>query len=214
MITLVACNTERSVHQQLNCFIKYDSLFSVVDTAELEIVRNTDSAAIEVSDKSYYEGQRGLMRFDENENLRYYAFLQNDHNDASFILSYDSLANRSRWTSSEVVQWNFYNTKGNDIKFTFFLCAFDRNYGEIIIKSGRFLKEDIELFESKFTKLICATVNMNQQVIDSTGKIYISGRWQDKCSKVEKDFIDSTTIPFEQLTNSVQQRFGVSGARR
>jgi hypothetical protein len=94
----------------------------------------------------------------------------------------------------------------NWYKFTFLLCALDRNYGDIPIESGKFRKADIELFESKFTKLICATVTINQRDIDRTGKIYISGRWQDKCSKVEKSFIDSTTVPFDQLDNSVQHQ--------
>lgn len=206
IIAFVACNSETSVRQQSNCFIRYDSLFQTVDTANLKIVRNTDSAAIEVLDKSLSEGQRGLLRFDENNNLRYYAFLQDDQNYSSFILTYDSLGNRKRWNSSEVVQWNFYNTKDSSIKFTFLLCALDRNYGDIKVESGKFRKEEIELFESKFTKLICATVTINQKEIDKGGKIYISGRWQDKCSKDEKNFIDSTTVPYDQLTNSVQHQ--------
>lgn len=205
-LVLIACNSQTAVHQQRNCVIKYDSLFKIVDTANLEIVRNTDSAAIEVLDESLSDGQRGLLRFDEKNNLRYYAFLQDDQNNASFILTCDSLGNRKRWNSSEVVQWNFYNTKDTTIKFTFLLCALDRNYGDIKVESGKFRKEEIELFESKFTKLICATVTINQKDIDKAGKVYISGRWQDKCSKDEKNFIDSTTVPFEQLTNSVQHQ--------
>ena len=79
-------------------------------------------------------GDRGLMRFDENGNLRLYAFLYNDHNDASFFLTYDSVGNKSRSTDSEVVMWSFYNTKDTTIKFIFSLCAFDRNYGDIKIE--------------------------------------------------------------------------------
>jgi hypothetical protein len=206
LIFIVACNSETPVYHQPNCFIRYDSLFKTIDTTNLEIVQNTDSAAIEVLDKSVSDGQRGLLRFDDKNNLRYYAFLKNEDNDASFIMTYDSIGTRNRWTNAEVVQWNFYNTKDTAIKFTFLLCALDRNYGDIEIESGRFRKVGLQLFESKFTKLICATVSINLKDIDKTGKIYIRGRWQDKCSKVEKNFIDSTTVPFEQLTYSVQHQ--------
>lgn len=195
----MACNSETPARQQSSCFIKYDSLFKTVDTANLEIIRNTDSAAIEVLDKQSSNGQRGLLRFDEKGNLRYYTFLQNEHNDASFILTYDSVGNHDRSTSTEVVQWVFYDTKDTVIKFTFLLCALDRNYGDIRIESGKFKQAGIVLFESKFTKLICATVTMSQSDADRAGKIYITGRWQDKCSKVEGDFIDSTTVPYGQF---------------
>ena len=43
----------------------------------MEIIRETDSAAIEVLDKKTKSGERGLLRFDNNNNLRYYAFLYN-----------------------------------------------------------------------------------------------------------------------------------------
>ena len=202
----VACNSETSLSLQSNCFIQYDSLFKTVDAANLEIIRNTDSAAVEVLDKQFADGQRGLLRFDKKNNLRYYAFLQNEHNDASFILTYDSTGNHNRLTSAEVVQWNFYNSKDSTIKFTFLLCALDRNYGDIKIESGKFRKSDILLFESNFTKLIGATMSIKQSDIDRTGKIYISGMWQDKCSKVEKNFIDSINIPYGQLTNNVKHQ--------
>jgi hypothetical protein len=114
-IVFIACNSETPVRQQSNCFIKYDSLFKIVDTTDLEIIRNTDSAAIEVFNKKFSDGQRGLLRFDEKNNLQSYAFLRNDNNDASFILTYDSLGNHKRSTSAEVVQWNFYNTKDTTI---------------------------------------------------------------------------------------------------
>lgn len=202
---VTACTSKAKIQQFSNCFIKYDSLFRIVDSLNLEIIRNTDSAVIEVLDKRISDGQRGLLRFGENGNLRQYAFLYNDHNDASFFLTYDSVGNHSRATNSEVVQWNFYNTKDTTIKFTFLLCAFDRNYGDIKIESGSFKKENIELFESEFTKLICATLTINQKDIDTTGKIYISGRRHDKCSKIEENFIDSTVVPYGRLDNSVQQ---------
>ena len=132
------------------------------------------------------------MRFDDNNNLRFYAFLYNDHNDASFFLTYDSVGNKTRKSISEVVQWTFYTPKDSTVKFTFLLCAFDRNYGDITIKSGKFIKEGITLFESNFTKLICANVSIPKADLDSTKKIYLTGRWQDKCTKEEQNFIDST----------------------
>ncbi len=192
LTSLVACNSNSKTQHQTNCFISYDSLFKIVDTSNLEIIRGTDSAAIEVLDKMTKNGERGLLRFDNNNNLRSYAFLYNEHNDASFFLTYDSVGNHFRSTKAEVVQWIFYTPKDSTVKFTFLLCAFDRNYGDIKIESGKFKKENIKLFESGFTKLICANLTINKSDLDSAKKIYIMGRWQDKCSKLEQTFIDST----------------------
>jgi hypothetical protein len=172
--------------------VKYDSLFKVIDTTNLEIVRGTDSAAIEVLDKASKDGERGILRFDDRNNLRFYAFLYNDHNDASFFLTYDSIGNKTRESLGEVVQWTCYTPKDSTIKFTFFLCAIDRNYRDITIKSGKFIKENIMLYQSSFTKIICANISINKADLDSTKKIYLTGQWQDKCSKKEQTFIDST----------------------
>jgi len=190
-ITIISCNSKSKIQNHSNCFIRYDSLFKLVDTTKLEIVRGTDSAAIEVLDSISKNGERGIMRFDEKNNLCFYAFLYNDHNDFSFSLTYDSLGNKTRKSISEVVQWTFYSPIDSVIKFTFLLCAFDRNYGDITIRSGKFIKEDITLFESNFTKLICANITIPKADLDSTKKIYLTGLWQDKCSKEEQTFIDS-----------------------
>ena len=190
-MTLASCTSKSKITRYVNSFIKYDSLFKIVDSSNLEITRNTDSAAIEVLDKETSHGQRGLLRFDNNGNLRYYAFLYNNHNDASFILTYDSIGNYNR-TPHEVVQWLFYTPKDSTVKFTFFLCALDRNYDDIEIKSGKFEKDSILLYQSNFTKLIGANISINTSDLDSTKKIYISGYCQDKLSKSEQHFIDST----------------------
>lgn len=190
-ITIVACNSTSNVQNPTNCLVKYDSLFNIVDTANLEIIRGTDSAAIEVSDKPSKNGERGIMRFDSKNNLRFYAFIYNDYNEASFFLTYDSLGNKTRQSISEVVLWTFYTPIDSTVKFTFLLCAIDRNYGDITIKSGKFTKENITLSESNFTKLICANISIDKSDLDSTKKIYLTGRWQDKCSKEEQTFIDS-----------------------
>jgi hypothetical protein len=191
-ITSLSCNSKSKVQIHSNCFVRYDSLFKIVDTTNLEIIRGTDSAAIEVLDKASKNGERGIMRFDDKNNLRFYAFLYNDHNDASFSLTYDSLGNKTRKSIGEVVQWTFYTPKDSTVKFTFFLCAIDRNYGDITIKSGKFIKEDIIMYQSNFTKLICANISIPKTDLDSSKKIYLTGRWQDKCRKEEQNFIDST----------------------
>jgi hypothetical protein len=191
-VAIISCNPKSTVQNNSNCFVKYDSLFKLIDTTNLDIVRGTDSAAIEVLDKASKYGERGIMRFDDKNNLRFYAFLANDHNDASFYLIYDSVGNKTRKSIGEVVQWTFYTRKDSTVKFTFFLCAFDRNYGDITIRSGKFVKEAITLHESNFTKVICANISINKADLDSTKKIYLTGHWQDKCSKEQQAFIDST----------------------
>ncbi len=201
---LEACNSKIKIQQHSNCFVKYDSLFKIVDTSTLEIHRNTDSAAIEVLDKNMGDGERGLLRFDKNGNLRLYAFLYNNHSDTRFLLIYDSVGNHRRSSDAEVIQWNFYDTKDSTIKFTFFLCAIDRNYGDIKIESGKFKKANIELFKSEFVKLNGATMTINRSDFDESGKIYITGTRQDKCSKLKENFIDSIVLPYDSLKSSVQ----------
>jgi hypothetical protein len=191
-IAIVSCNSKSKVQTHSNCFVRYDSLFTLIDTANLEIARRTDSAEIEVLDRASKNGERGIMRFDDKNNLRFYAFMYNDHNDASFFLTYDSVGNKTRKSISEVVQWTFYTPKDSTVKFTFLLCAIDRNYGDITIKAGKFIKESITLYQSNFTKLICANISIDKSDLDSTKKIYITGHWQDKCTKEEQNFVDST----------------------
>ncbi|MBL0145366.1 MAG: hypothetical protein IPP48_06040 [Chitinophagaceae bacterium] len=161
-VAIISCSSKSKVQNDSNCFVKYDSLFKLIDTTNLEIIRGTDSAAVEVLDKASKNGYRGIMRFDDKDNLRFFAFLYNDHNDASFILTYDSVGNRTRKSHGEVVQWTFYTPKDSTIKFTFYLCTIDRNYGDITIKSGKFIKEGITLYESNFTKIICANISINK----------------------------------------------------
>ncbi len=191
-VAIISCKSNSKIQYHSNCFVKYDSLFKLIDTTNLEIVRGTDSAAIEVLDKASKNGERGIMRFDNENNLRFYAFLYNSLNDASFILTYDSVGNRTRKSHGEVVLWSFHTPQDSTINFTFFLCAIDRNYGDITIKSGKFIKEGITLYESKYTKIICANISINKADLDSTKKIYLTGNWQDKCSKEQQLFIDST----------------------
>lgn len=192
---LVSCISKTKALTATNCFVKYDSLFRDIDTSELEIIRNTDSAAIEVLDKQTKSGERGLFRFDENDNLRFYAFLNNEHNETNFYIEYDSTGKKMRSTTQEVVQWTFFKRKDSTLRFEFYLCALDYNFGEIQIKAGKYKSEEITLFETSFVKLIGADVRFNFSNLDSSQKIYITGRKQDKCSKSFSEFTDSTTVP-------------------
>ena len=195
--TLISCKLKTEGKRFRNCTIKYDSLFKKIDTLNLEITRNTDSAEIEVLDKQILGGERGLMRFDKKGNLSYYAFLYNDHNDTDFYIRIDSLGNLKRSTNSEAVFWNFDKRIDDTIKFSVLLCAIDRNYGDIKVESGNFKKENIILYESSFTKIICASMRINRKDLDKSKKVYISGFWEDKCTKQTENFIDSTIIPEE-----------------
>ena len=188
----ISCIDNKDLRIKTKYFIRYDSLFKIIDSTKLEIIRDTDSAAIEVLDKTSKNGERGLLRFDYKNNLRSYDFLHNEHNDASFYLRFDSVGNHYRSTTQEVVQWTFYSPKDSTIKFSFLLCALDRNYRDIKIQSGKFIENDIILYESNFAKLIGANVTINKDKLDSEKKIYLTGRWQDKFTKEEQNFIDST----------------------
>lgn len=191
---LISCNSKPEVSKPTRCFVRYDSLFKDVDTSKFEITRNTDSAAIEVLDNKK-PGPRGLFRFDEKGDLRFYFFLNNDHNDTNFYIEYDSTGERKRSTSQEVVQWTFFKRKDSILRFEFYLCSIDYNFGDIQLKAGKYKSDNIQLFETNFFKLIGAEARFNLSNLDSTKKIFITGRKQDKCSKVDSEFIDSTTVP-------------------
>jgi hypothetical protein len=146
---LVSCTSKSKVSKPTKCFVRYDSLFKDVDTSKFEIVRNTDSAAIEVLDNNK-SGPRGLFRFDENGDLRFYFFLNNDHNDTNFYIEYDSTGERKRSTLQEVVQWTFFKRKDSMLRFEFYLCAIDYNFGDIQISAGKYKSDNITLFETNF----------------------------------------------------------------
>jgi hypothetical protein len=194
LFLLISCKSKPKVAKSTKCFVSYDSLFKDVDTSKFDIVRNTDSAAVEVLD-SKKPGPRGLFRFDEKGDLRFYFFLNNDHNDTNFYIEYDSTGERKRSTSQEVVQWTFFKRKDSILRFEFYLCAIDYNFGDIQINAGKYKSDNIPLFETNFFKLIGAEVRFNSSNLNSTRKIFITGRKQDKCSKVYSEFIDSTTVP-------------------
>ena len=195
-VMLFSCGLRPKVHNNLaRCAVRYDSLFQTVDTSNLEILKNTDSAAIEVLDKRSQKGDRGLFRFDSKGNLKFYAFLVNYHNDYEFSIVYDSLGNRKRSTTGEVVHWFFFKRRDSALRFEFLLCAVDFNYADIKVEAGSFVSENVRLFESDFVKLIGAEIRIPSMYLVGHSKIYVSGMKQDKCTKIESSFIDSATIP-------------------
>jgi hypothetical protein len=165
-----------------------------VDTSKLQIVRNTDSAAIELSDKTSKLGEKGLFRFDLSGNLRLYAFLINANNDTDFIIEYDSHGNHKRSVTRDVVEWQYFNRKDSSLNLDFLLCAIDYAYGQILIKTKKF-RQQVGLSQSAFLKLIGGRVNISYSELDSSRKVFITGVRQDKCSKVKQAFIDSITLP-------------------
>lgn len=194
LLILASCSTDPKLKAESKCLVSYNSFLENVDTSKLQIVRNTDSAAIELSDKRSKLGEKGLFRFDPNGNLRLYAFLINANNDTDFIIEYDSLGNHKRSVTRDVVEWQYFNRKDSSLNLDFFLCAIDYAYGQIHIKTGKF-KQQVELSESAFLKLIGGRVNINYLELDSSRKIFITGVRQDKCSKLKQAFIDSITLP-------------------
>lgn len=193
-LILASCSSKPKVKVESKCFVSYDSLLKDVDTSKLQIVRNTDSAAIELSDKRSKLGEKGLFRFDYSGNLRLYTFLINDSNDTDFIIEYDSLGNHKRSVTRDVVEWHYFNRNDSSFNLDFFLCAIDYSYGKVHIKTGTF-GQNVGLFESSFLKLIGGRVTIKYLQLDTTRKVYIRGVRQDKCTKVIQPFIDSITMP-------------------
>ena len=192
-----SCSSPKTPVIEKRCLVNFDSLMLIIDSSQVEIYEFSSYDSVEVSDtsvKSGHEelgGQGSVFHFDSTGKLGLYAFMHKWPY-SGFEILYDSTGTRKRLQENEVVQWIFYTTKDPTVKFTFLLCALDRNYGDIKIESGKFKKEDITLLESAYSKIICATVSINSTDLDKTNKIYISGRWQDKCSGLEKSFVDST----------------------
>ncbi len=192
-----SCSSPKTPVSEQYCFVKFDSLIHSIDSSQVETENFSIYDSIELRDKSVKAGQEDLdgqgsvFHFDSSGKLGLYAFMK-DWPYSSFMIIYDSTGKKQRLQKNEVVHWIFYTPKDSTVKFTFLLCAIDRNYGDITIKSGKFIKEGITLYESNFTKLICANISIDKADLDSTKRIYMTGRWQDKCSQEEQTFIDST----------------------
>jgi hypothetical protein len=193
LLVLASCSSKSKVKVETKCFVSYDSLLINVDISKLQIVRNTDSAAIELSDKRSKLGQKGLFRFDSGRNLRLYTFLINDSNDTDFIIEFDSLGNHKRSVTRDVIEWQYFDRKDSSFNLDFFLCAIDYAYGKIHIKAGTFV-QDVGLLETSFLKMIGGRVTIKYSQLDATRKVYINGVRQDKCTKVIQPFIDSITM--------------------
>jgi len=177
------------------CPLLRSTIFNGWDTTRLETTYYPkEDNLIEILDKPTENGERGLYKFDTNGVLRVYAFLQDLHNDASFIVEYDSTGKVINEDGGNVTQLYFWRGKQN-IKVSFMLSVLNYNWGGIAIKAGKFKKADIALYNWSLTKLIGASLFIPIKELDTTvSTIYISGIKQNKCTKQETDFIDSLKL--------------------
>lgn len=191
-ITLACKNRNIKVAEQ-HCFVTYDSLLRNLDTSALDI----DSFAkdsIEVRDTSVRTGQGSVFHFDSKGRLGLYAFMI-DWPRTNFMILYDSLGRKSRVQEREVIQWGYTKPKIDSLlKLTVYLCAVDRNYGNLKISAGKYFDSSFTLYETTYSKVIYFNSSVPIDKKSDSIKIYLRGAAMEKCSKEIISFIDSTTI--------------------
>jgi len=176
------------------CIVKLDSLKRRIDTLQVRFYNISQEDSIEMQDTSIENGEGSVFHFDSAGNLGLYAFMY-DWPYSGFIIRYDSLGRKSRLQEEEVVQWRYDSIRSDSIlNLTVLLCAVDRNYGDLILSAGRFYDSTIQLFDSRFTKIICFNSKVPLKGLSANSYIYLRGTRGEKCSGLTSTFIDSFSI--------------------
>ena len=172
------------------CKNDIESLFAKYDSNKFEIRKFEN--LIELLDRPNPTGERGIYKFDDKNNLRFYGYLVNEKNDYFFSVEYDSLGNEIYKSQPNVVRWFVAKTTADSLRVSFLLYANNYTYRDIFIDYLS-SKKSIPLFKSKyFSNLIAGDLDIKKS---NSGKIYISGFKKSKCSNKEIPFSDSTIIP-------------------
>jgi len=165
---------------------------NTIDTSRIEIRSFSDS--IEFLDKSIYEGEGSLFRFDQSGKLGMYSFMV-EWPWSNFMILYDSNGNKQRLQPNEVIQWRFTELNSDSIlRFTALLCAVDRNYGDLVLTAGSYTDSNIALKTSTFTKVICFKTEIPLKHFNNSRMIYVKGIREEKCTGIISSFVDSTHI--------------------
>jgi hypothetical protein len=176
------------------CVVNYDSLLNKLDTTRLEI-ESFEQDSIEVRDTSVKStGEGSVFHFDSKGRLGLYAFMV-DWPISNFMILYDSTGRKQRIQEDEVVQWQYFKPKmDSSLKLTVFLCAVDRNYGNLKLSAGEYCDSSIHLFETIYSKIIYFQSSVPVDKKSDSIKIFLRGEAMEKCTGNRFFFIDSTMI--------------------
>jgi hypothetical protein len=179
---------------EMFCFVNYDSLLHNLDTSRIEIESFGLYDSVEVRDTSVKNGEGSVFHFDSKGRLGLYAFMI-DWPLTNFMILYDSSGRKQRMQKEEVVQWRYTKPKADsNLKLTVFLCAVDRNYGNLKLSAGKYCDSSVNLFETIYSKIIYFKSSVPVDKKSESIKIYLRGETMEKCSMKRFAFIDSTTI--------------------
>jgi hypothetical protein len=135
---VLGCNYgDKAVVEKL-CFVNYDSLLRNLDTSGIEVEPFGLYDSLEVRDTSVNSGKGSVFHFDAEGRLGLYAFMV-DWPRTNFMILYDSTGRKQRMQEREVVQWSYTKPKrDSSLNLTVFLCAVDRNYGNLTLSAGKY----------------------------------------------------------------------------
>jgi hypothetical protein len=170
-------------------------LLHSLDTSRIEVESFGLYDSLEVRDTSVVKsGEGSVFHFDSKGRLGLYAYML-DWPRTNFIILFDSTGSKKRMQDQEVVQWRYNKPKtDSSFKLTVFLCAVDRNYGNLKLSADKYVDSSINLFETTFAKIIYFNSLIPVDKKSDNIKIYLRGETMEKCSKESFSFIDSTTI--------------------
>ena len=195
LFIFLSCNNYHNNKNEIFCIVNYDSLIRNLDSARLDIGTFSMYDSIEVRDTSVtFSGEGSVFHFDKNGKLGLYAFMK-DYPNTNFMIVYDSNGKKSRLQENEVLRWQYVKPKTDSLlKLSVWLCAVDRNYGNLEIQSGKFIDSTLKLFETTFSKIIYFRTQIPFNINSDSIKVYLRGELMEKCTKQKFAFIDSTII--------------------
>lgn len=189
-----SCSHPKTSVTEQQCFVKFDSLMRSIDTSKIEIDKFSPHDSIEVRDSSVKSGEGSVFHFDSSGKLGSYAFMV-DWPYTNFMIVYDTKGRKQRLQDNEVVQWGYLPLKSDSIlRLIVLLCAVDRNYGGLVLSAGSFSDSSIQLYNSRFTKVICFKSEVPLKYLSDSSYIYLKGIRGEKCSGLKSPFIDSLSI--------------------
>lgn len=189
-----SCKIPKTKAIEKYCIVNLDSLKHSIDTLKVGFYTFSQEDSIEMQDTSVQNGEGGVFHFDSKGHLGLYAFMY-DWPYSGFMIRYDSKGRKNRLQEEEVVQWRYDSLRKDSIlNLTVLLCAVDRNYGDLALSAGTFYDSSIQLFDSRFTKIICFKSKVPLKGMPANSYIYLRGTRGEKCSGLTSPFTDSFSI--------------------
>jgi hypothetical protein len=168
----------------------FEELLKNTDNQKLKIRRSTNTT--EVEDIANITGEKGIYKFDYNGNLRFYGFLVDAANNYYYGINFDSLGSELDTPKSKVVRWYVEPHKADSLRVSFLLFKVNSLYGKIRVYHNE-NSTSVPLYKSKFfSNMDVGELILARKELDT---IILKGVFKKKASDVEREFVDSVTIP-------------------